>query len=129
MDEKGPDRPSRTISKMKNESGGVDVKPGTYKIKMSFGDITDETTIQVKSDPRLNVNSASVSEVYETRKSIEKMTQTAADAVKQLVESKTVAEKYSKELKEMDEKKYEEQIKASKRYRQGNRFRYCPLSG
>ena len=114
MDEKGPDRPSRTISKRKNESGGVDVIPGTYKIKMSFGDITNETTIQVKSDPRLQVNSASISEVYETAKSIEKMTQTAADAVKQLVESKTVAEKYSKELKEMDEKKYEEQIKASK---------------
>ena len=42
------------------------------------------------------------------------MTQTAADAVKQLVESKNVAEKYSKDLKEMDEKKYKDQIKASK---------------
>ncbi len=113
MDEKGPDRPSRTISKSKNESGGIDVKPGTYKVKMSFGNLTDETTVQVKSDPRLDVNSASISEVYETGKSIEKMTQIAADAVKQLVESKTVAEKFSKELKEKDEKKYKDQIKAS----------------
>lgn len=114
MDEKGPDRPSRKISKKKNESGGVDVKPGTYKVKMSFGDSTDETMIEVKSDPRLQINTASINEVYETSKSIEKMTQTAADAVKQLVESKNVAEKYSKDLKEMDEKKYKDQIKASK---------------
>ena len=40
--------------------------------------------------------------------------QTAADAVKQLVESKDLANKFAKELKEMDEEKYEESIKASK---------------
>jgi hypothetical protein len=114
MDEKGPDRPSRTIQKNKRESGGMDVKPGTYTIKMSFGDVTDETTITVKTDPRLPVNLAAITEVYETGKSIEKMSQTAADAVKQLVESKMVAEKYSKDLKTLDEKKYKEQIKASK---------------
>ena len=114
MDEKGPDRPSRKIVKKKKESGGVDVKPGTYTIKLHFGDVKDETTITVKSDPRLNVNIASINEVYKTGKEIEEMTQTAADAVTQLVESKMVAEKYSKELKEMDEKEYKDQIKASK---------------
>ena len=41
------------------------------------------------------------------------MSQTAADAVKQLVESKNVAEAYSKKLKALDEKKYKDQIKAS----------------
>lgn len=114
MDEKGPDRPSRKISKNKSESGGVDVKPGTYKIKMSFGDVSEETMITVKSDPRLQVNTASIKEVYEKGKSLDKMTQTAADAVKQLVESKTIAEEYSKELKELDEKKFKVQIKTSK---------------
>ncbi|WP_396637501.1 hypothetical protein [Maribacter sp. R77961] len=114
MDEKGPDRPSRKIVKNKKEPGGVDVKPGSYNIKMHFGELTDETTITVKSDPRLNVNTASITEVYKTGKEIEKMTQSAADAVSQLVESKVIAEKYSKELKEMDEKKFKDQIKASK---------------
>lgn len=114
MDEKGPDRPSRKISKNKNERGGTDVKPGTYKIKVSFGKMTDETTVQVKSDPRLEVSLASINEVYETSKKLETMTQTAADAVKQLVESKDIATKYQKELKVLDEDKYEEQIKASK---------------
>lgn len=114
MDEKGPDRPSRKISKNKNERGGTDVKPGTYKIKVSFGDMTDETTVQVKSDPRLEVSLASINEVYENSKKLESLTQTSADAVKQLVESKDVATKYQKELKALDEDKYEEQIKASK---------------
>ena len=38
----------------------------------------------------------------------------AADAVKQLVESKNVANKYAKELKELDKEKFKDQIKNSK---------------
>ena len=114
MDEKGPDRPSRKISKNKNERGGINVKPGTYKIKVSFGEMSDETMIEVKSDPRLNTSMASINEVYETSKKLNTFTQTAADAVKQLVESKNVASKYQKELKELDEKAFKDQIKASK---------------
>ncbi|MFS4468002.1 WD40/YVTN/BNR-like repeat-containing protein [Maribacter sp. 2210JD10-5] len=114
MDEKGPDRPSRKINKDKNESGGISVKPGTYKVKMSFGENTDETMITVKSDPRLDENMASINEVYETGKTIQEMTQTAADAVKQLVESKNIATEFQKELKEKDKEKFKDQIKASK---------------
>ncbi len=114
MDEKGPDRPARKISKKKNERGGVDVKPGTYNVKVSFGEATDETTVTVKSDPRLNVNTTALNEVYANGKRIEKLTQTAADAVKQLVESKDLANKYSNELKGLDKEKYKEEIKASK---------------
>ena len=114
MDEKGADRPSRKISKNKTEAGGVSVKPGTYTIKMSYGDGTEETKITVASDPRLEIDTGSLNEVYTAGKSLETMMQTAADAVEQLVESKTIAENYSKELKELDEKKYTEQIKTSK---------------
>jgi len=114
MDEKGPDRPSRKISKDKNEQGGIDVKPGTYRIKVSFGEMSDETMIEVKSDPRLNTSMTVINEVYETSKKLDLFTQTTADAVKQLVESKNVASKYQKELKELDKKKYKDQIKGSK---------------
>ena len=113
MDEKGPDRPSRKISTRKNESGGVDVKPGTYTVKMTFGDISEESKIEVKSDPRINVSTASISEVYDNSKKLEVLTQTASDAVKQLVESKNIAEKYQKELKDLDKEKYKEEIKSS----------------
>ncbi|WP_247656630.1 hypothetical protein [Maribacter sp. MMG018] len=114
MDEKGPDRPSRRIRKSKNERGGVDVKPGTYTIKVHYGDTTEETQITVKPDPRLNISTAAINEVYANQKKLEKYTQTAADAVKQLVESKEVAESYQKDLKKLDKEKYKQQIDDSK---------------
>lgn len=114
MDEKGADRPARKISKSKRERGGVAVKPGTYKVKVSYGNATDETLVTVKSDPRLKSNSAAQNEVYENGKKLQNLTQTAADAVKQLVESKDLANKYSQEMKDLDKDKYKDQIKASK---------------
>ncbi|MFT4831303.1 MAG: photosystem II stability/assembly factor-like uncharacterized protein [Psychroserpens sp.] len=113
MDEKGPDRASRKVSKRKSEPSGVRVKPGTYKVVISYGEATDETMIEVQSDPRLSVSSASIDEIYETAKKLEDFAQTAANAVKQLVESKTVAEQTQKDLKELDKEKYKDQIKAS----------------
>ncbi|WP_378172025.1 WD40/YVTN/BNR-like repeat-containing protein [Aquimarina sp. SS2-1] len=114
MDEKGVDRPSREIQKRKGEPGGVSVKPGTYKLVMEYGDQKSETSIQVKSDPRLQVSQQNINEVYAASKELETMQQTAADAVKQLVESKDIASKYQKELNKLDKKKYKDQIKASK---------------
>ncbi|WOD42429.1 WD40/YVTN/BNR-like repeat-containing protein [Hwangdonia lutea] len=114
MDEKGPDRASRTIRKSKRENGGVQVKPGVYKIVMHFGDQTSEDMISVKSDPRLNKTQSSIDEVYNASKDIESLTQLMADAVKQLVESKNVSKKYQSELKKLDKEKYEDDIKASK---------------
>ena len=114
MDEKGTDRPSRRIRKRTREPGGVDVKPGNYKVEMSFGDQTSETMITVANDPRISINTSSQNEVYATSKDIEKMRQTAADAVKQLVESKTIADDYKKMLGKLDKKAYKDQIKASK---------------
>jgi photosystem II stability/assembly factor-like uncharacterized protein len=113
MTVKGPDRPARKISKRKDEPNGHLVKPGAYKIKLSFGDVTDEKMIEVKSDPRLNVDPNAINEIFETANRISAITQISADAVEQLVESKDVADKYSKELKELDKDKYKEQIKAS----------------
>lgn len=113
MDEKGSDRPSRKIDKKTNESGGIAVKPGFFKIKMSYSTTIEEVQIEVKSDPRLSLDMASVSQVYETGKKLQNFSQTTADAVKQLVESKEVAEKYQKELKELDKEKYKDAIKSS----------------
>ncbi|TAI49210.1 VPS10 domain-containing protein [Flagellimonas allohymeniacidonis] len=114
LDEKGPDRPARKISKNKKENGGINVLPGTYKVKVQYGEMTDSTSVTVKADPRLPVNQASLKEVYETGKKLEAYTQKVADAVKQLVQSKDLANKFSKELKELDEEKFKDQIKASK---------------
>ena len=114
MNEKGGDRPSRRIRKQTSEPGGVGVKPGTYKVVLSFGDQTSEEMITVKSDPRLNVSSKAIDDSYNASKEIQDIRQTAADAVKQLIESKTIASSYSKDLAKMDKKKYKDQIKSSK---------------
>jgi len=114
MDEKGPDRPARKISTNKRERGGANVRPGTYKVKVSFGETSDSTNVTVKTDPRLNVSLASVNDVYEHSKKLDGYTQKAADAVKQLVESKNLANKYAKEMKTLDKDNYKDQIKASK---------------
>ena len=114
MDEKGGDRPSRTIKEKKSESGGASVKPGTYRVTMSFGDQTSETMVTVKTDPRIEVSTKAINDAYNASKEIQSIRQTAADAVKQLVESKTIASDYSKKLTKLDKKKYKDQIEASK---------------
>ncbi len=114
MDEKGVDRPSRKVIKQDKEPNGVLVKPGNYKLVMEYGDQTSETSIKVQSDPRLQVSTKNINEVYAASKKLEKMMQTASDAVKQLAQSKEVAAKYKKELQKLDKKKFKEQIKSSK---------------
>jgi len=114
MEEAGVDRPSRSMRERKNEPGGTTVKPGTYKIDMEYNGQTSTTSINVESDPRLDISQKSIDESYATSKKLETMTQTAADAVKQLVESKNIASDFSKDLKKEDDEKYKEEIKASK---------------
>jgi hypothetical protein len=114
MDEAGVNRASRRIRKRTQESGGVSVKPGTYKAVLHYGDLKSETMIKVESDPRLEVSQKNINEVYAASKQIEKMQATAADAVKQLVESKTIAETYKKNLTKLDKDTYKNEIEASK---------------
>ncbi len=114
LNEAGGDRPSRTIRKRKNEPGGVTVKPGTYKLVMSYGDQSSEQMITVATDPRLEVPQKAIDERYEREKLLQAYTQTAAGAVKQLVESKKIAESYHKDLKEKDKEAHKDHIKAAK---------------
>ncbi|WP_340063845.1 WD40/YVTN/BNR-like repeat-containing protein [Ascidiimonas aurantiaca] len=114
MREKGPNRPARKISKTKRETGGVPVKPGTYRLKLIFGETTQETTIEVASDPRLKLNPGDINEIYTAGKKLEGYLKTATDAVEQLVQSKEVADAMEKDLKKADKELHKEHIKASK---------------
>ena len=115
MDEAGVDRPSRTIRKRRSEPGGTDVKPGTYRVELSYMDQTSTTNITVASDPRLEVSQKAINESYDRSKLLEGMTQTAADAVKQLVESKNVTEDFSKRMKDEDKEKFKDLLDESKK--------------
>jgi hypothetical protein len=61
----------------------------------------------------LGIPAEVINAAYETGSKLQHFTQTAADAVKQLVESKNVAEKYARDLREAGKEKYKEEIKAS----------------
>ncbi len=114
MNESGVSRPSRRIRKQTREPSGVPVKPGTYKAVLHYGDQMSETSVTVEYDPRLEISQKNINEVYATAKQLEQMQKTAADAVKQLVESKAIAENFKKELSQLDKDNYKDQIEASK---------------
>ena len=109
----GVDYPSRKISKSKVEPGGINVIPGVYKAVLHYGNLTSETQIDVKWDPRWEAPLRIITNVHSYYKDLEQLQQTAADAVKQLVESKTTAKEFKTRLEKLDKKAYESQIKAS----------------
>ena len=114
MDEKGADRPSRSISTRNRERGGKSVLPGTYKLVLTDGLLESMQDIRVAADPRLVASLASMEAVYNAEKVLEGYMQSAADAVKQLVQSKQTAEKLSNELSDLDKKLHKENIKKAK---------------
>ncbi|WP_394421847.1 WD40/YVTN/BNR-like repeat-containing protein [Tenacibaculum mesophilum] len=114
MSEKGVARPSRTIRKQKREPRGVRVKPGTYSIKATFGNQTSEQNITVKFDPRLHISQNAINQKYAAAKDLEAQQKIIADAVKQLVESKNIANSFNQKLSKKDKKLYKESIKDSK---------------
>ncbi|RSC93380.1 WD40/YVTN/BNR-like repeat-containing protein [Tenacibaculum singaporense] len=114
MSEKGVARPSRTIRKQKREPRGVRVKPGTYRIKATFGNQTSEQNITVKFDPRLHISQNAINQKYAATKDLEAQQKIIADAVKQLVESKNIANSFNQKLSKKDKKLYKESIKDSK---------------
>ena len=110
MDEKGVQRPSKSVRKSKREPSGVRVLPGTYKAVLNYGNLNTETTIEVKNDPRLEINIEAQKAVYKASKQLETYQSTAAKATKQLAESKEIAEDYLKALKEKDKDTYSNSI-------------------
>jgi len=113
MDEKGAVYPSRKIQKNNRERGGFEVLPGSYKLELVYGDYTLYTTIKVESDPRIEVSRADLESVYMAAKELQIDIQKASDAVKQLVESKNIADKITADLKELDAKANKELIDSS----------------
>lgn len=113
LNEVGVSRPSRKISTPKNEPSGATVKPGTYRVELSYLDNITSTNIEVVSDPRLKVSEKAIDDKYNAAKETESFIKLASEAVKQLVESKNTANEFSQKLKKEDKEKYKDEIKAS----------------
>ena len=114
MREKGVARASRRIRKSTREPGGITVKPGVYKLKMTYGDETSEQDIIVAYDPRLEISNEAINQKYNASKKLESYQAKIAAIVKQLVESKNAASSIKSKLTKEDKTKYKDEIKASK---------------
>jgi hypothetical protein len=112
MDEKGKERPSRKIRKNKFESSGVSVKAGNYKIELTYNDEKSYSSINVVNDPRVDVNE-NIDQQYNSLKEIDDLLQKSADVVRQLVESKNIANGLKSRLNKLDKDKFKDEIKLS----------------
>ncbi len=111
--EAGVKRPSRKTKKQTDEPVGVRVKPGIYKLVLSYNDMVSETVITVKNDPRIKISKNAIDDRYTTGKRLEKMMATVTQAVEQLVTAKKEINDFTRKLKKTDAKEYKIQIKQS----------------
>ena len=111
--EKGVARASRRIRKSSSEPGGVSVKPGTYRLKMTYGEEVSEQNIKVEFDPRLQISQSAINQKYDDSKELESYQEKIAAVVKQLVESKNTATSLKSTLTKEDKEKYKTEIKSS----------------
>ena len=114
MDEKGVQRPRRSLRKSKIEPSGVSVLPGRYTIKGALGESSNETAIKVAFDPRLTYDESALQSVYNAQKELESLTARSAEAISQLLESKRSVSALSKQFEENDKEGFKEAIKQSK---------------
>jgi photosystem II stability/assembly factor-like uncharacterized protein len=102
MNEKGIRNPSREKPKAGSpEPGGIQVLPGTYKLRLTFGEQKDSAMINVKPDPRYPNLSAVTEARHKMLKDVEKMTTLASSAMDRLRESKEIAEEFENKMKDL----------------------------
>ena len=113
LNERGAETPSREPSKKKDEPAGMRVQPGTYRLQISYGEHSDETSIKVNPDPRISSNPEALKAIYDAEVKLRHFTQLAADAVKQLSTSRKTATDLRKQMRAIDKEKYKEDMKWS----------------
>jgi hypothetical protein len=105
LDEKGVRGPSRKLPKENSsEPGGITVLPGTYTVKIHFGNQTATQTIDVAYDPRVEMPISVLKAKYDLLKQLEAKIGVAGEATQQLVTSKEIVEDYQKRIKAQDDK-------------------------
>lgn len=97
--------------------GGTTVLPGTYKLKLSFGNQKDSTMITVKTDPRSAIAQSTREQRHTMLKDLQKLTALATKATDRLRESLEIVEEYERKIKDSkrtDLKEATEKTKAMK---------------
>jgi len=114
LDEKGAERPSRRDPRGNREPGGVEVLPGKYKLKLTFGDQSDSTMINVRFDPRVEMSNDVLKAKQDMQRKIEEQQGLLAEAMKRLRNSLDIVDEYTKKMKDKDEEGFKEQLEKSK---------------
>lgn len=108
LEMKGVRNPSRSKPRPNApEPGGATVLPGTYKVKLTYGDYSDSTMVTVESDPRIEIPISSLRSGLELRKEVDMLRENLGKATNQLVEAKEIVEMAEKLAKADDRPKDE----------------------
>lgn len=101
MTQKGVRNPSR--EKPRNgaiEPSGLQVLPGTYKIRLTLANHKDSAWVNVKFDPRLNASPSVLESRYDMLKNLEKLTSMLTESTTRLRESLDLAVQLEGNIKE-----------------------------
>jgi photosystem II stability/assembly factor-like uncharacterized protein len=61
-----------------DETRGIPVLPGEYKVVLKYGELTDNTTVKVISDPRFELDESVDQELYKLKKSVDQQVEKLA---------------------------------------------------
>jgi hypothetical protein len=112
LDEKGKIGPSRSkVKPYGAEPSGVTVLPGSYAIKIHFGNQTASETIKVDYDPRVDMPFEVLKNKYVLLKQLEAKKGVAGEATQRLLASKEIVEDYQKRIKAQNKDVKEKQSK------------------
>lgn len=115
MTQKGVRNPSREKPRNANmEPNGLQVLPGTYKIRLMLGDQKDSAMINVKFDPRFNVSSAVLESRYTMLKNLEKLTSMLSESTTRLRESLDLATDLENKMKDSKRTDLKDQLDKTK---------------
>ena len=108
MDEKGIQWPSKKIKESNYEPSGVKVLPGKFKLILEYGNLKSEQFIEVKNDPRIELDFEKEKEIYKNLKLLESYQKITSRITHQLAQSKEIAVNHQDLLKKFNNDEYKE---------------------
>jgi hypothetical protein len=87
------------------ERGGMEILPGTYSVRISYGDTKDSTAVVVKADPRSPITDTERKARYDMAAQLVKSLQVVTNAADQLRAVKETVDLTNKQLAEREDEK------------------------
>jgi hypothetical protein len=87
------------------ERGGMEILPGTYTVRVSYGDTKDSTAVVVKADPRSPITDTERKARYDMASQLVKSLQVVTNAADQLRAVKETVDLTNKQLAEREDEK------------------------